>query len=197
MHVKWHNTCLCYTNQDKLGCEREFKEIGQNLRKFASSKKEFRFQAVEALPVMNITVYIYTGWPRNNILFCQCTHSPRSPASTPNTNSPEKRGVRNVLNLNKKSRKWHVMQAIIMSSFDRAWRHFSHAGVSSTDLCISLTIGLQLQSTISDELKVGLHGPIISYLSHFQSSEGETLYTHDKQKIKIKNYSFWTESWMG
>ena len=37
------------TNQDKLGGEREFKEICQNLRKFGSSKKEFRFQAVEAL----------------------------------------------------------------------------------------------------------------------------------------------------
>ena len=49
MHVKWHNTCLCYTKQNKLGWEREFKEFGQNLRKFGSSKKEFRFQAVEAL----------------------------------------------------------------------------------------------------------------------------------------------------
>ena len=43
------NTFLCCTNHDKLGWEREYKEFGQNLRKFGSSKKEFRFQAVEAL----------------------------------------------------------------------------------------------------------------------------------------------------
>ena len=49
VHVKWHYTCLCYTKQNKLGWEREFKEFGQNLRKFGSLKKEFRFQAVEAL----------------------------------------------------------------------------------------------------------------------------------------------------
>ena len=40
---------LCYTKQYKLGWEREFKEFGQNLRKFESSEKEFQFQAMEAL----------------------------------------------------------------------------------------------------------------------------------------------------
>ena len=40
---------VLYTKQNKLGWEREFKEFGQNLRKFGSSKQEFRFQAVEAL----------------------------------------------------------------------------------------------------------------------------------------------------
>ena len=43
MHVKSQYMLTCYTNQDKLGWE--FKEISQNLRKFGSSKKEFRFQA--------------------------------------------------------------------------------------------------------------------------------------------------------
>ena len=47
VHVKWHNTCLYYTKQNKLGWEREFKEFGQNLRKFGSPKKEFRFQALD------------------------------------------------------------------------------------------------------------------------------------------------------
>ena len=40
---------LCYIKQNKLGWERGFKEFGQNLRNFGCSKKEFRFQAVEAL----------------------------------------------------------------------------------------------------------------------------------------------------
>ena len=40
------------TKQNKLGWEREFKEFGQNLRKFGSSKKEFRFQAEEALTLI-------------------------------------------------------------------------------------------------------------------------------------------------
>ena len=58
MHVKWHKTCLCYTNLDKLGWERKFKEIGQNLRKFGSSKKEFWFQAVEALPYLFLNMIL-------------------------------------------------------------------------------------------------------------------------------------------
>ena len=51
MHVKWHNNACAYTKFRHLGLEREFKEISQNLRKFGSYivKKEFQFQAVEAL----------------------------------------------------------------------------------------------------------------------------------------------------
>ena len=48
-----HDILICKVTQHActihLGLERKFKEICQNLRKFGSSKKEFQFQAVEAL----------------------------------------------------------------------------------------------------------------------------------------------------
>ena len=50
-----HDILICMLSDTTHACalhldlEHEFKEIGQNLRKFGSSKKEFQFQAVEAL----------------------------------------------------------------------------------------------------------------------------------------------------
>ena len=74
MHVKWHNTCLCYTNQDKLGWEREFKEIGQNLRKFGSSKRNFNFKLWKHWPrkiiFAKLTGTVATSWQLWGLLGC-------------------------------------------------------------------------------------------------------------------------------